>query len=478
MSNIKPFLITNFKDGIITEGVISESLMPAGAVAEAINVHFDKMGSVELRKGLTLLGSQISAGNTILGLHQFLDEGAGTNNQLLAVVNTVTYYLASGTWTSKRTGLTANKKARFTNFLDSIFMVNGADAMNTWDADPATSFTTTNTVSAPVASFIDNYRSRVWAANTSANPSRLWYSSVAATDGTIDWTSSDSSYIDIAPGDGEDITGIIKSPRALLVFKNNHIYRVYNIHETEPDAKIFVGTYSQESIVSAKDGVYFHHPSGIYRIRTGESLPVEISKPIYDFIKNISSSFYTNVGGWKDNDHIYMSLGNITINGISFTNVVARWTISTEVWTIYSYTTQLRLGTDYDDGSNILQVVGDNNGNVLQLNTGNDDNGGAIFYSLITGWHNFDGLRSETKTITKLASLHKNAQGIKLEWQNENMKNFEWESVGMLDSKETIFEDKNIKGHKIRFRLSGNSKGGQWQWDGLELLEGINEGVI
>ena len=109
--------------------------MPNGAVNEAINVHFDKMGSVQLRKGLTLLGNQISAGNTILGLHQFLDEGSGTNDQLIAVVDTVAYYLASGTWTSKRTGLTANKKARFTNFLDSVFMVNGTDAMNTWDGD-------------------------------------------------------------------------------------------------------------------------------------------------------------------------------------------------------------------------------------------------------------------------------------------------------------------------------------------------------
>ena len=67
-----------------------------------------------------------------------------------------------------------------------------------------------------------------------------------------------------SPQDGESITGLIRVPRALLLFKQNHIYRIYSATNIDPYPAYNVGTYSQESIVQTKDGVYFHHPSGFY----------------------------------------------------------------------------------------------------------------------------------------------------------------------------------------------------------------------
>ena len=480
MAENQPIAIRNIgSNGVIMSGVVDDFLLPSGAVSDVLNLHFDKIGAAKLRKGVTIKGDQLTAGKNILGIHQFLDEGTGTNDQLLVVNDTTTYYWSGSAWTSIRTGLTADKKARFTNFVDYVFMVNGADAMSTWDGDPSGSFGTTNAVSAPTAYFIDNFRSRVWAANTDANPSRLWYSSIPDTSGNIVWTGDDSSYIDISPGDGEDITGIKRFARALYVFKKNFIYRVYSIHETEPDPQIFVGTYSQESIELAKDGMYWHHPSGIYRLRRGEVQPVEISKPVDDIIKNISRTYYDNVSSWHDDDHVYFSVGDVTLDdGTTINNCVLRYTISTEVWTVYSYAMEFRVGNSYDDGNTIVQIVGDTDGKVYTFNSGNDDNGTDISYRLELGPYTFTGAESETKTIRRIAALHNQGQGVKIGYRIDNALKDEIEWIGELDKEPTFFDGLDITGHKITFIISGSSSGEQFEFQGFEILDIINEGAV
>ncbi len=462
-------------NGLIMEGVVDEFMMPDGAVSYAVNLSFDKIGSAVLRQGLTLIGSQISDTNSIVGLHQFLDTGSGTNDRLIAVASTKVWALVSGVWTEKRTTLTSGAKARFTNFVDLAFMVNGSEAMQSWDGG-AGNFSTTNVSSAPVATFIDNFRTRVWAAKTSGNPSRVYYSSVADSSGAITWTSTD--FIDVAPGDGEDITAIKNFSRAMHVFKNNYIYRIFSVNESEPDPQIFVGTYSQESVCVAKDGMYWHHPSGIYRMRRGENNPVEISRPVYDIIKNVSRSYYDDVASWNDDDHVMFALGDVTVNGVTISNCVLRWTISSEVWTIYSYAQAIVIGTTYDTGTAITRAVGDNDGNVYTFDSGSTDNGSAINYSLETRWHLVTGMRSDFKTIRKIAALHEGAQGAQLGWRNGNMGLNEIQPIGSLKNQETFFDNLDIKGHRFKLSIRGASTGGIFTFQGWEVLDWINEGVI
>ena len=153
-----PISIRNLgANGIICDGVVDEYLVPSGAVSWSINMHYDKIGSAVLRPGLTIIGSQIVDNKSVVGLFQFLDTGTGTNDKLVAVCNTAAYYWSGSSWTSRRTGLTADKKARFTNFCDLLFMVNGTEAMASWTGAAGDAFSTvTNVTSAPAAYFIDN----------------------------------------------------------------------------------------------------------------------------------------------------------------------------------------------------------------------------------------------------------------------------------------------------------------------------------
>jgi len=478
MPETPPISIRNIgSSGIILDDVVDESLTPTGSVSWAINWNFDTIGAGTIRKGYSLLGAQVEAGASVVGLHQFLDTGTGTNDRLIAVVDTTLYALVSGAWTSKRTSLTADSQSRFTNFVDLVFMVNGQEAMQSWNGG-AGNFSTSQVTSAPVAYFIDNFRTRVWAAKTDANPSRVIYSSVADSSGNILWSGDDFGFIDVAPGDGEDITGIKKFDGTLWIAKPSTMYRIFSVNESEPDPRVFVGTYSQESMEVAKDGLYWHHPSGIYRVRKGENQPTEISRPIYTIIKNISRANYDTVASWSDDDHVYFSVGNVTVSGVTITNCTIRWTISTEVWTVYSHNDNLLIGNSYDDGSTIYRVAGDSDGNVYLYDNTNTDNGTPISYDLITRWYNVSGLRSETKTIREISAFGENFQGANIQWFSKKTENSEYNELGSISGDETLFKNRNITGKRFKFRVSGVNSGDPPRFQGFEINNWINEGVI
>lgn len=473
MPENKPLIYKDLTIGLITEGSVSEDRMPPNALTESLNFHFDRLGSATLRKGTTILGNAV--GGSCLGLYEFRDSGSGSNNQIIQVNGTTAYYLAAGTWTSKRGSLTVSAKARFTTFLDFVWMVNGADATAIWDGNPANSFVTTGNASgAPIGQFIENYRSRVWIAGNPTYPDRLYFSSLPSAVATpvVTWNTdvATGNWIDISPSDGENITCIKRTMLSLLVFKNNHIYRVYSISETEPDPKINLGTYSGESVVETKDGIYFHHPIGFYKynyLRHGSVQ--ELSKPIQDIVDNISAANYTKICGWTDGDHIYWSVGNVTIRGITYNNLVVRYTVSSKAWTHYSYPSQILFASSYNDGSVLYKVVGDNAGNVLKMNTGTTDNGTPLSYSLVHRWENSDGLLSTEKNSTLILVGHDGGGGSNVNYQLGGDNVNDWtKAIGQLKDHDTGFQ-KRIMARKYRLRVSGQSKGEPFVYKGYEI---------
>lgn len=469
INKLDPQSLTNLSDGLITTGAVSSSQMPLSVVNQSMNFDFDTIGSVKTRRGTTILGNNLST--DILGLYEFRDAGAGVNNQILAVNGTVCYYLSGSTWTSKRTALTASAKAEFTTFLDLVFMVNGNEATLTWDGNPSNSFTTAQAVNAPIGYYIENFRSRVWIAN---NTDRVYYSSLPDSALDITWDTA-NWYIDVSPQDGDNITKLKRYKNALLLFKREHLYRIYSVTETEPDPKISVGTYSGRSVVEAVDGIYFHHPSGIYKYN--ESGVSCISEPIIDFIENVTVANYSKVVGWEDGNHVYFSVGDVTIGDVTYTNVVLRYTISSRVWTYRSYPTQFLVHSKYNDGTTIFNLCGDESGNVLKMNTGNTDNGTAIFYLLETRPYTLDGLFSTRKHVSKMAVVHKNAIGstVKYKVDADNINDLKF-LTHVQDNVAKPFSC-DIKGNTIYFNVSGSSVGEPIEINGFEILESTSETV-
>lgn len=484
---LPPVLRKSVKSGLINPGAVGENDRPESSVMESINMHFDAIGSATLRKGSTRLGNQLT-GN-ILGLHYLVDTvSPGTNTQAIMVNGTVAYYLSGGTWTSKRTGLTAGSKARFTTYLNFAFMVNGTEATAIWDGSASAFATNGNAASAPTGKYIENFRSRVWIAGNSTYPDRLYYSSVPSAVATpiITWDTSVTTgqWIDISPSDGDSITGLQRYRNVMIVFKTNRLYRVFDIGQTDPDPYYAVGTSSQESVIESKAGVFFHHASGFYQYNI-YGIVQEISRPIWDIVRAIPASSYPSVTGWleADGDHICWSVGSVTVNGTAYTNLVVRYTISTMTWTHYTYPTQVLCAIKrqplYTDGTTQFALVGDNNGNAIKMNLGLDDLGTPIPYSLIHRWDNIDGLLSTRKNINVGNFTHYRGAGTSVAVQTEeydpDQPNNWKKKVGAFEESNTGFNTMAIKARKIRFRIFGESTGEPFIYNGYELLDVTNE---
>jgi len=454
-----PIPISNL--GIVRESAVDEATTSPESVELAINLNFDRIGAVQLRSGLTLLGSQIGS-SAVLGMGNYRNN-TGTIYGLLAKVDSVVYNY-DGSWNAVRTGLGANTKMRTTNFIDLMYMVDGhsGSVVSTYNG---TTFGSTNIGSLPKGDFIENYRSRIWVADSATD--KVYYSNVVSTSQTI---TGGTDFIQVSPQDGENITGLKRHPRALLVFKQNHIYKIYSTTSADPDPSIFRGTYSQESIVEAKDGIYYHHPTGFYKFVFDDNQK-EISRPIIDIVEAISRSNYGEIIGWSDSDHIYWSIGDITLKGVSYSNVVCRYTISTQVWTLYSYPSQIRSSCLYDNGTLLRMIVGDENGYGYVFDSGTTDNGTPIFYDIQTHPQYLTTTKMMEKDVTEISAVHENAQGATISHQVDNGN---WKNIGTITKDIVQAFNTNAKFKKIRLRFSGNSIGtSSLVFRGFELL-GIN----
>lgn len=197
MATIDKIPLPEYINGTVREAAVDEAFASNDTVELALNLHFDRVGALELRKGITTLGDEIVASTPILGLGNYVNN-AGTTRRALAKIGTFVYAYNGSSWSAVRTGLTSSSKARFTSFVDYIFMVNGngSEVCATWAGSGL--FGSTNVASLPKGDYIENYRSRIWVADKSTDKS--YYSDVVTTTGTI---TGGTSFIQVSPQDGE-----------------------------------------------------------------------------------------------------------------------------------------------------------------------------------------------------------------------------------------------------------------------------------
>ncbi|RLE37880.1 hypothetical protein DRJ17_05515 [Candidatus Woesearchaeota archaeon] len=474
--------------GLIREASVDDNLIPDGAVVEAKNVHFDRIGAVTLRLGISNLHGTVSAGYPCLGVHNAFHStllvvfSDGTNNDIYCYHYQDPIY---GTyWGKSLEDDTKDAKTRFVDFAGRTIRVNGVDSsIRVWtgvddgpsyweySGDPINPQQLWNDDDPIKPKFIEVFKSRVYLAGDSKYPDRLFFSTVIDSSGNISWL-LDTNYVDINPKDGENITALKRYSLELLIFKPNYIYR-FRTSGVDPDPLIKIGTRSQESVIEGKKGLYFHHDTGFYRYSGG--YPVEISKPILDFVENISYSNYEDICAWKDNDHIYWSVGDVTINGETWKNVVLRYTESTEVWTVYSYAYRPTWAGEYDDGYEIRRIFGADNGVVYKLDDGYTDDGEPIGYYFITKWYELGSIL-DRKVIQEIVALMEKSQASKVMYQIDDES--KWKDLGQTQEFLTYFKNLNQKCYRIRFKLAGISRVEPFIFKGFIISECLNEGKI
>lgn len=371
---LTPFRQNDFSGGLVAG--VNESLSPKGSVGLAINFDFDvELGSATTRPGTFIVGGQMVAGKSILGIG---NHRSGTTSTLFSVINdtddaTSVVYDEAGSVVV--TGLTASKKTRFLNFLGSTLLLNGADAERAWNGTAwittAGVFDLANFPGSNLCNLATTFLDRVYTAVTGT--SRVYYSGVS--DGsTVSWTSG-NGYVDIDGGnDGGGLTAFGRVPGYVLFFKKRSMTR-WNYSSAFPEELISYGTPSQESVVSAGGVCAFYsnsneHDKGFFITNGGAPQPIshDNARPIRRWVDAIAVANEENIAGRAINNGFAWSVGDVTVDRQAYHNVELRYNRILNQWSVRTYPTKFTVYSAYLDGQGRnVTVAGDNDGCVIEL---------------------------------------------------------------------------------------------------------------
>jgi hypothetical protein len=189
----------------------------------------------------------------------------------------------------------------------------------------------------PKCKFWVIHKNRLFGANTTANPSRVFYSK----DGSHDLFETAIDYRDIRANDGDEVTGLFNLLGILRIPKTNTWQSIYTSGD-DPDEDwsisdplSFVGCDAPYSSVSTPSGIMYLSKSrnGVY-VFNGQASQL-ISDAVTPVIGDILSSNLGNVVGEYNNSLYYMSYASKLVGGstnnriLVYSDVSKSYTIDT-----------------------------------------------------------------------------------------------------------------------------------------------------
>lgn len=265
--------------------------------AEAIdllNVTFTERGGVKQRDGYAAFTAAAGT-NRYDSLSVFYTVG-GTKQLVAGAGNRLEALSAAGAIVASNTTPTANPHyfARFgAPGSEHLYIANGTDTVRRWDGSSFTTPTYTGTT--PTGRFvaITPWDNRLVVARESSQTSRVRFS-----DPGVPTTFGTNNYIDLHPGDGEAITGIVAWRESLFVFKETKFFVFYGTSTAPTGKPIFnyrpvlggVGLVASRALSAGREGVYFMSRQGVYRTTGGE--PELVSDVIDPFFYGGTSAFF------------------------------------------------------------------------------------------------------------------------------------------------------------------------------------------
>lgn len=143
---------------------------------------------------------------------------------------------------------------------DILFGFNGTEEVD-WDGTTVTN----NRSGVPLAFYAEWFHNYLFVGNTQANPNRLFWSALGD---PTDWSGVATQFIDVNPGDSDQIMGLAPFQDELLVFKKNTIWSITGFSGTSfssttaaaqnTNGRIFgYGTVAPFSIVPVGNEIYF-----------------------------------------------------------------------------------------------------------------------------------------------------------------------------------------------------------------------------
>lgn len=450
----------------------TSSLIIKDSESELIqNYHLDKIGSLTRRNGYIRYCDQPKPNLPVDALWNW-NLPSGANYHFMSVANaglgsrTIYYNLNNAsTWTA--TNLTADSnpvwKTRFCSFVGYTFRTNGSDAMKSTQ-DGAT-WATTNCITGGAISILAMavFQARMYAAdNATANRSRIYFSSLPnPTTYAITWDTT-NDYFDVNPSDGDYVVTLENNGNRLLIFKSRALYR-WTYGQVEADRLIGVGTSSPESVKTNFDvGItFFANQHGIYGY-SGDR-PKLLSRKIQPFVDAVSD--WSNVVAEVDTDHYYLSVGDITVAGRSYTNAVFVYHISLDAWSIYTTATKINCMARLIITNPVQDIYfgSSTTGRTYQFLSGTNDDGSTIPAEWISKEYVLSYPNRTNVTWIDIFASQRVAIQSYLDLDRLNMFN----ELGQLSTRISNFRVPQRECNTVRLKLADNSKD-------ISIVEGFN----
>ena len=439
------------------------------------NYTLDNLGSLTKRKGIAYLIGQIQDGMNILNMYFNKQAPYPSNENILVGINasggatSVIKKITSNAWADSKTGDTASAIPFFTAFTNAVYRVNGKDVMATSAALSSWSTSAVNgALQTILPEFICVWQDRVYAfketnAASGLFPNRIYWSSLAPSDGSYVTWDATTQYADINPDDGDEITWGEPFGTVMLIFKENSMY-TWNFERTEADRIPGTQGTPQGMTVKQTQGIcFFANKYGVWALSNPYGKPQLISKKVQSFIDQIPT--LDNMRAEVDQDHYKLFIGTVTVDGTAYTNCMLVYTISKNSWHIETYPFPIKAMARMISktlGSTVLYddiYLGDDDGFVYRTNTGNADNNGtasvAISGKILTKEYTLPRFpyKSDLKRMWVLA---KYGIGARVNYRLDRIRERLWQTFS--DIKERVTEKELTgKGRTIQLSITDNS---------------------
>lgn len=435
------------------------------SICNGVNLGWKK-GSIIKDLGYSKVGSTLEASKPITGLHNFRQ--SSSTQKILATVNNTAgtaltlQYNNAGTWTVINTGTTYNlfedAQVYMEDFIGYCFIVGYDTTDGVWL--PSASLTgttfseTTNVTSMPDVKFIKRYRDRLYVANASGAPYRVYFSSVPVA-GAITWTTA-TDFFDVDYS--ESITGLGANWDKLIVFTEFSAY-VY-----DQDSKTLLGDtgcVNGRTIANLGSYLVWANKDNVWASTGGR--PTAIANDIKELLLNSTPSAWRAVTVGRE---YYLYLGDTEANGLSYNNCLAIFDSELGYWRwreLYDDVTALARYTSNNEDF-LYMGVADGMVHVKSKYTDTTqiyaDDTKPILAHFRTKAFDF-GDPSVKKTVNKVIAYCQSGQQMTLRfrvWDKNNEIVMPWTNIMELSSIITSY-DKPITGNFIQFEgkeYSGN----------------------
>lgn len=479
-SALPPQFYKDFSSALITG--VAQNLLPGNACRVLHNFDADRrIGALSSRLGTDIIGSTLVSNVSVAGIHHH--NPSGGTAKLLASLNDGTsptnadiYDVTAGTKSLQDD--TKNLQTSFLTYLGETLRLNGTDAPKAWNGS---SWITTGGAfdlgDMPTGhKYAAEFLSRVYLWGKAGNV--LEYSDVPTSSAVVWNTPVDSIEIEAEDNGGEG-TGLAKVPGNLLIFKERSLHR-WNFYNAFPDQLVDIGSPAPRSIVQGHGLVAFFSASsddatGFYM--TNGTRPIPIShdrvRTIKDFVDAISSSNYTSIAGWGTDRVFGWSVGDLTVDGFTYSNAVLRWNRVLNQWTVRTYPFKFTCFSPYTASSTTKVVGGTDKGYVIQLDkpaTYTDYSAQPIQVGFATHFDKFN--YNQLKDVSNKVLIDcEHLQSVTVEILTDTGEHLMAQGRGrtvLTAIKEMLWKEK-IKGHKFSVIVRGEVGGREGVLHEIEL---------